>query len=78
MNYCLILGTLTVQSQHCFNRELSIFKALIRFSLQMTALTDGPKALQTFEQGNRAGARWKQGFSQPAENDESSVIVSDR
>lgn len=36
----------------------------------MTALTDGPKAPQTFEQGNGEGACWKLGFMQPAENDE--------
>lgn len=29
----VIPGMLTVQSQHCFNRELHIFKALILFSL---------------------------------------------
>lgn len=29
----VILGMLTVQSQHCFNRELHIFKALILFCL---------------------------------------------
>jgi hypothetical protein len=36
----------------------------------MTALTDGPKAPQTFEQGKREEACWKLGFMQPAENDE--------
>jgi len=36
----------------------------------MTGLTDGPKALQTFEQGNGEGACWKQGFTQPAADDE--------
>ena len=36
----------------------------------MTVLTDGPKAPQTFEQGNREGAGWKLGFTQSAENDE--------
>lgn len=36
----------------------------------MTALTDGPKAPQTFEQGNGEGASWKLGLVQPAADDE--------
>lgn len=69
MNHCLWYQECWQFNHSTVSIENSIYLKRWYCFPQMTVLTDGPKAPQTFEQGNR-GAGWKLGFTQPAENDE--------